>query len=219
MLCRLSFLLGLSFLFCFSTTSPVIAGSTSFPSTGNSGNSGSRCPQQIGSCATPSDVENPLILTPIVPQNQIINTEKEQVNLYVYIPPQTNKLAFLEVVDMDSGELVFEQEFDLKTADTIARLVLPESVQLLPASLNESRYHWQLWIYCDPMNTPSVFAEGWINRWDASDAASRPRLWHEELEAWFAERETNPEAWQQGLAAENLGDYADRPVETYFLGN
>ncbi|NEO85634.1 MAG: DUF928 domain-containing protein [Spirulina sp. SIO3F2] len=228
MLRRLSCFTGLSSLVCFTflPTQPA-AGCKSTPTFSNKAddpkphNVGSqvRCGGSLASCALPTDGEELLYLTSLVPQNQIISTGQERVNFYIYIPPETNKLAVLEVLDIPNGEEIFEQEFELKTDDTIVRLVLPESVQLLSTPMAERLYWWRLSIYCDPNTDDTVSVEGWIHRLNSDDAATTPRLWHEDLEAWFAERETNPKAWQQGLAEENLGAYADRAVETYVLGN
>ncbi|NEO87171.1 MAG: DUF928 domain-containing protein [Spirulina sp. SIO3F2] len=227
---HLSSLLGLSLLCLLNSTSPLLAQTTSSPA--SQGGSGEAPPQTAsggtreggsgGSCAASTEDENQLELTPITPQNQIISTEQERVNLYIYIPPETNKYAALEVlkiIDSETQAAIFDSDFELKTADTIARLVLPESVQLSPTPTVENSYYWRLSVYCEPSSDAAIYVGGWIHRLEPGDAAITPRPWHEELEAWFAERETNPEAWQQGLAAGNLEKYADRPVETYILGD
>lgn len=232
MLCKRSSLLGLSLFLGFSLTSPLLAQTRSSPA--SQGGSGESPPQTAsggtreggagGSCAASTEDENQPGLTPIIPQNQIITTEQERVNLYVYIPPESNALASLEVLEIidaktEKQEAIFDTEFELKTANTIARLVLPESIQLSPMPTAQNSYYWRLSIYCDPDGVAIIYTEGWIHHLESGDAAVVPRLWHEALEIWFAERETNPEAWQQGLAAENLGEYADRAVETYVLGD
>lgn len=227
-----SSLLGLSLLFLLNSTSLLLANEpTSSPaSQGGTGEetprtagTGSRNPGPGGYCSASTDDGNQLELTPIIPQGQIIYTKKERVNLYVYIPPispESNALASLEILEaIDSKteiqEVVFDVEFGLKTGDTIARLVLPESVQFLP----ESNYTWKLLVYCDPSSDATIYVEGQIHRLESGDAAVTPRLWHEDLEDWWAEHETNPEAWRQSLAAENLGEYAERTVETYSFEN
>lgn len=220
---HLSPLLGLSLFCLINMATPLFAKPSSSPgSQGGSGDPppqtagpGTRDPDSIASCAVPTGAENQPELTPIVPQNQIISTEQEQVNLYVYIPPETNQPAALEVLDLKTQAVIFEQDFDLQTADTIARLVLPNSMQLMPTA--ETRYAWRLAVYCDPDSDAEIFVDGQIHRLETGDVASR--LWHEDLEAWFIQRQTVPSAWQQGLIAENLGNYADHVVETYFLDN
>ncbi|NEO87941.1 MAG: DUF928 domain-containing protein [Spirulina sp. SIO3F2] len=157
-------------------------------------------------------------LTPLVPQNNIILTQQERVNLYVYVPPTiVNKTAVLEIVDLNSQETVFMEFFEFESTETITRLVLPNTITFETTHPSDQRYQWRLYAYFAQHSTAQLLTEGWINRVEPSQESSSV-LWHENLELWFAQREDSPTVWQQGLATETLERYADYPVQTYMFG-
>ncbi|MEM8642647.1 MAG: DUF928 domain-containing protein [Cyanobacteria bacterium P01_G01_bin.54] len=135
-------------------------------------------------------------------------TQQEQVALYVYIPPASAQLATLVVRDRATEQPLFWQEFNLTQADSIA--------QLLPPVITSENYTWTLTIDCG--DETEIAVQGEIQRLAPDAILPDTLLWHESMAAWLAERETNPAAWQAGLAAQTgLVDYADRPVQTYVL--
>ncbi|NEO84038.1 MAG: DUF928 domain-containing protein [Spirulina sp. SIO3F2] len=226
---RTLYLLGLASLVWLNGASPTLAQPTSSP--GAQGASSENAPRTVGagtrsgegggSCAAQSkqtDIEPPT-LTAIIPQTHVTLTAQERVNLYVYIPPETNQLAVLEVIELRTGEPLLEEELELSTADAIARFVLPETVQFAVHNtadqVSDNPYWWRLSIYCNPNVDQTIYVAGWINRLEVGEGETSPYFWHDELEASFAERLSNPAAWQQSLTAEALVNYADFAVETY----
>ncbi|MEM8640506.1 MAG: DUF928 domain-containing protein [Cyanobacteria bacterium P01_G01_bin.54] len=234
-------LLGLSSLLLLQNAPPLLARPQSSPeSQGGTGQTtagstglGTRTPE--GACAKPSsaasDASSPIaepddtssppspVLKPIIPDDGIIRTQVGQpLNLYVYIPPETNRPASLTVGDLTThSDYSFEATFDLTAADTIARLVLPPDVAPLLAIDNKPHYTWKLTVYCPTSEGDEYFviAGGEIVRLDPSET---PPVWYEDtLDAWFAERENDPKAWQRGLRSIGFGDYAQYPVQTYRL--
>ncbi|MGB0561330.1 MAG: DUF928 domain-containing protein [Spirulinaceae cyanobacterium] len=228
---RTIYLLGLASLCWLNSASLLFAQPTSSPgSQGASSDSaprtvgaGTRSDDEGGSCAVPAEAEEEAhpILKAIVPQTQVILTQRERVNLYIYIPPETNRSAVLEVLDLKTGQPLLEEEVELNTADAIARFVLPETVQLAihntAEQVSENPYWWRLSIYCDASNDATIYVAGWINRLELEGEVSLP-LWHDALEDSFAERSINSAAWQRSLAHEAMANYADFAIETYVLG-
>ncbi|MEM8641164.1 MAG: DUF928 domain-containing protein [Cyanobacteria bacterium P01_G01_bin.54] len=157
-------------------------------------------------------------LRPLVPQNNIILTRQERVTLYVYVPSTVmSQTAMLEIVDHSRQETVFMELFQFQSAETIARLVLPDTFILETSPPSVQRYQWRLSVYCGQNSMAQSLASGWINRLEPNADLSS-ELWQENLELWLAQREENQEIWQQGLATETLEQYADYPVQTYPLG-
>ncbi|MGB0564625.1 MAG: DUF928 domain-containing protein, partial [Spirulinaceae cyanobacterium] len=231
MLKTLSYLLGLSTFLLLSSTPSLLAQPTSSPA--DQGGSGDPPPRTAGtgsrgdgSCEIddPNSPEPQSALTAIVPQPNILSTQQERVNLYFFIPPETSQPAFLEIIDRQTKELVFEQEFELKNENSIARLVLPDTIQLSVEPPVDRLYQWNLQIYCvadsAADNEPILHLSGWIHWLVPDPAATEPTmLWHENMESWLMEREAQPQsAWRQRLAAEGLEQYADLDIHTYVLG-
>ncbi|NEO87169.1 MAG: DUF928 domain-containing protein [Spirulina sp. SIO3F2] len=234
MLSKLSSLLGLSLLLCFSFTTSLLAKPRSAPTSqdasgepvhrtvgGGTRNEDSFPPednnQEGEACSSSSQSSTPTqaLVTPLVPQNNIILTQQERVNLYIYVPPTiTNKTAMLEIVDLSSQEIVFIEFLEFESTEVIARLVLPNTIALATTQPSEQRYQWRLSSYCSQQTTAQLLAEGWINRLDLN-SDSNSVLWHENLELWFAQRDEDPDVWLEGLATEALEHYANYPVQTY----
>lgn len=221
-------LLSLSATLLLTSTPPLLAQPTSSPAT-QGGSSDPAPPTQGtgsrgygGSCAKLPDDANPAeepSLTALIPATKVILTEQERVNVYAYIPPESDRLAAFEMIDLQTGEVMVAEEFELTAADTVARFVLPDTVQLPATKGFENRYEWSLFIYCDVAVNPDdvIYVEGWIHRLEPGHAAESPILWHEAIESWFAEREANPTAWQDGLTRYGFGKYRDRDIQTYTL--
>ncbi|MEM8641311.1 MAG: DUF928 domain-containing protein [Cyanobacteria bacterium P01_G01_bin.54] len=230
MLKNLAYLLGLSTLLVLNSTAPLFAQPDSAPeSQGGSGGtaprtagSGSRGPGSCDENHFESSEQQPA-LTAIVPKTGILSTQHDQVNLYFFIPPQTAQPALLEIVDQQAKTIVFAQEFELTTENTVARIVVPNTVQFLATAPSELRYKWTLQIYCETSSTTVdnevlVTLSGWIHRLETNVALEVPaELWSDKLESWFAQRETDPDIWRQGLALEGLEQYANLEVQTYDL--
>lgn len=221
--------LGLSATLLLNSAMPLLAQPTSAPS--SQGGSSDPAPPTVGtgsrgmggSCAaTPQDAklaEQPA-LTPLIPETKVILTEQERVNVYAYIPPESDRVAVFEMVDLQTSETMVSHEFELTAADSVARLVLPETVQLPATKGFANRYEWTLFIYCDVDVNPDdvIYVEGWIHRLEPGHASETPILWHEAIESWLTERAVNPALWQNSLTAHGFGEYADREIQTYHLG-
>jgi hypothetical protein len=218
--------LGLSVVLLMSQTTVLFA-QPSTPVPGQNRNPPERT-AGAGSRGCPGDPnaeQTSLPLTAITPENNIIYTERDRANVYVYIPPEhQGRQAYFQLVDLNSEELIFRSEpFEVTTTGAIARLVLPENVQLdaLPLQDEILGYNWGLYIICPQAsaNAPrfEIHTQGWIYPLNAADVTSSTRLWHEQIETWLTERDANPTAWEQGLAVEALDDFVALPVETYRL--
>lgn len=204
------------------TSSPSSQGASSDNAPRTSG-AGTRTGEERLSCTTSTDTDSPQLMA-LVPQTDVILTTQERVNLYIYLPPetpQTSKSAVLEVIELDNKKTIWEADFELNTANAIARLVLPETIQFAPHNTADlspgNTYEWRLSIYCNSDEVVDIVVTGWINRLIPEVSETSLNLWHDELETSFDERTTNPAAWQQSLAAEKLANYADFDVETYIL--
>lgn len=202
---------------------PSFAQPTSTPSGGDPKEAlGSRGGGSRGLCdglaVSETSVWHSLIaLTPRA--DNVISAPLDQTNLYVYTPGfvgEANKsAAFVQIVDMDTGDLVLEtQVFDLESNNAIARLVLPDALNLTPTETE--RYFWQLIVVCDPEDEEQdLFVEGWLQPVAPGDTVDA--TWHEQMERWFAQRDTNATPWVEGLTAVGLGALAELPVQTYEL--
>ncbi|MEM8641162.1 MAG: DUF928 domain-containing protein [Cyanobacteria bacterium P01_G01_bin.54] len=176
-------------------------------------------PQDTCIASSDSSTQTQAQVRPLVPQNNVILTQQERVDLYVYVPLAImNQTAMLEIVDHNSQATLFMELFQFQNAEAIAHLVLPDTFTLETSPPSAQRYQWRLYIYCGNNSMAQLLVEGWINRLDSNPDLSL-ELWHENLELWFAQREENPHIWQQGLATEALEQYADYPVQTYRFGS
>lgn len=160
--------------------------------------------------------------------NNVVTMPIDQANLYVYVPgfvgEEMGATAFVQVVDTETmdldarqGIITKSQRFQINTNNTIARLVLPGSLNLTSTTENSEiqRYFWQLIIICDPNDElADRYIEGWLQPIVATNALE---TWHGRMEDWFEQRVVNPSLWVDGLTAIGLGELAELDVQTYAL--
>lgn len=182
-------------------SAPENQGGTGQPTTSRTVSGGTRS-ETLLACAAVDAGSSRAAFVPLMPENGTIATQAERVNLYIYIPAGSDRPGRLTLRDRATNTLIFAQPVSSLSGGTIMRFVLPNTVQLTTSETPEQGYSWELQVYCDEFNDEKdVRVTGEIHRLLRENAIAPPILWHETLEAAYAQRESNPEPWQQILAA------------------
>ncbi len=176
-------------------------------------------------------VTSPQTLTAVVPENAYGQTLDEYPTFWFYLPEMEAEAAEFMLLD-ESGESVYEIEFEVTGESGIIQVEIPAHSGVPPLAVGES-YEWSLAMVCDRLDrSGDLFVVGSVERvapdanleqalaaspMDQSTVYAQAGLWYEAIEALVEQRQgsTLPAdaltKWQTLLQDVGLEDLADEP--------
>lgn len=190
-------------------------------------------PVTAGGASRSSCVAGPVSLAGLIPASGEGRTVEASPALFVYVPKTSATEAEFVLKDEDDNDIA-RMTLPLPSQAGIIKVNLSES-EAIPDLEVGGDYHWYLAAICNPQNRlDDVFAEGWLQRAEASAAGSdrgqtapslaavdsylQANLWHDALATLVELRQANPDdatvaaKWQEVLSQTGLDSIAEAPL-------